>query len=164
MNRNRDRQTGRFGFDGDHSRRCTCGHALAVHAGAAPHSCLNEDSGLEGATGSACACARFALARLDAEGGAAREGDEPMTKHADGCVALDTGGGHCDCGFSAAREAEAVPAGAAFPSPAVALERVIQAARECVGSARPAARKRLASALSRYDAAVYCAAPKGANE
>lgn len=59
--RNRARN-GRYTFDGDMSRLCVCGHPLAIHAGAAPHDCFNEDRA-GGGTGEPCSCKRFRLSR-----------------------------------------------------------------------------------------------------
>jgi len=50
---------GRYSFDGDMTRACSCGHKLGVHAGAAPHPCFNNDLG----DGVECACSKFKLIR-----------------------------------------------------------------------------------------------------
>jgi hypothetical protein len=39
----RERETGRYGFDGDWGRKCKCGHELGVHTAEAPHECMNND-------------------------------------------------------------------------------------------------------------------------
>lgn len=39
----RERSTGRYGFDGNWERLCTCGHRLGFHTGVAPHSCIASD-------------------------------------------------------------------------------------------------------------------------
>lgn len=55
---NRDKQ-GKYSFEGNWERVCTCGHTLGIHAAEPPHPCFNEDTGIEGATGKACDCAKF---------------------------------------------------------------------------------------------------------
>jgi hypothetical protein len=51
----RDRETGRYGFDGKWDRLCTCGHTLGDHLAQAPHYCIAGDfhKGVE------CNCLRF---------------------------------------------------------------------------------------------------------
>jgi hypothetical protein len=39
----RERDTGRYAFQGDWGRKCVCGHELGVHTAEAPHECMNSD-------------------------------------------------------------------------------------------------------------------------
>lgn len=55
------RTNGQFDYD-DMSLICKCGHQLSVHAGeneTKKRGCLNEDSGMDGATGEHCSCKNF---------------------------------------------------------------------------------------------------------
>lgn len=58
---------GRYAFEGQWERLCTCGHTLGLHAYAAPHDCLNG-TGVPGQTamGDHCDCQRFRLSRKKA--------------------------------------------------------------------------------------------------
>lgn len=44
MSQPRERETGRYGFDGDFERLCVCGHPLGLHTAEAPHECLAIDA------------------------------------------------------------------------------------------------------------------------
>ena len=55
------RISGQFDYD-DMTLICKCGHPLSVHAGdneTKKRNCLNEDCGIEGATGESCSCKNF---------------------------------------------------------------------------------------------------------
>jgi hypothetical protein len=52
-------RTGRYGFDGDMTRKCTCGHELGVHTpggGLCIHGDFTDD-------GQVCECQRFKPAK-----------------------------------------------------------------------------------------------------
>ncbi len=61
MSRNQDREkaTGRYGFEGDFDRLCVCGHRLGVHLAKAPHECVREEAGKS----DGCGCVRFRVQR-----------------------------------------------------------------------------------------------------
>lgn len=55
----RERSTGRYGFDGQFDRVCTCGHTLGNHTAVAPHSCIEGDF-----SDVSCDCAKFRPAKV----------------------------------------------------------------------------------------------------
>lgn len=56
--RPREKRSGRFTFDGNFERPCVCGHIFGVHTAAAPHECMNGDTGA-GGSGEPCDCTKF---------------------------------------------------------------------------------------------------------
>jgi hypothetical protein len=61
--RARERATGRYGFEGDWERLCTCGHTLGHHLAEAPHGCIESDfADVE------CDCERFRPAKRTKKG------------------------------------------------------------------------------------------------
>lgn len=60
---NRERQSGRFSFDGDMSRLCTCGHTLGDHNAEAPHECWIDTDPGHPLYPTGCKCVKFRLSR-----------------------------------------------------------------------------------------------------
>ncbi len=63
--RSREKQSGRYGFEGGLERVCVCGHTLGAHTAAAPHECGTVDPRVHPeAVG--CECRRFRPSRAGA--------------------------------------------------------------------------------------------------
>ena len=58
---------GRYAFDGNWDRLCTCGHTLGIHYADPPQACMNAQKSA-GGTGEPCDCKKFVPAPPQGDG------------------------------------------------------------------------------------------------